>query len=379
MELIQQRDPVIPLRTACRALDIPRATVYRRLNPTPRPPAKPRPPSPRRLDEVERRHVLDLLHSERFADQPPREIYAELLEEGTYVASVRTMYRLLAERAESRERRNQRTPRRFPVPSLSATAPNQVWTWDISKLATFEAGVFLNLYVILDLWSRYAVAWMIAEHENSALAKQLFAAAITQYGVDPGTLTVHMDRGAPMTSLGFAELLGTLGVERSYSRPRVSNDNPHSESLYKTAKYQPDYPGSFYGPPDARAWAGDFFDWYNTSHHHEGIALYTPETLFLGRIEEVAAIRQAALDAAFDRHPERFVRGKPIAKRPPAVAAINPAPPEVTAPATEILIAPNPLELFPQKSIHETTSVAVLPGATALGSIGSSEVREIRT
>jgi len=323
--------------------------------------------------------VLDLLHSDRFADQPPREVYAELLEEGTYVASVRTMYRLLAERGESRERRNQRAPRHFPVPSLAATAPNQVWTWDISKLPTFESGVFLNLYVILDLWSRYVVAWMIAQRENSALAKQLFAAAITRYGVNPGTLTVHMDRGAPMTSLGFAELLGTLGVERSYSRPRVSNDNPHSESLYKTAKSQPDYPGCFHGPRDARAWAADFFDWYNTSHHHEGIALYTPETLFCGRVEEVAAIRQAALDAGYDRHPERFVRGRPVAKRPPAVAAINPAPPGATAPASEILIAPDPLELFPQKSIPEPTSVAVLPGATALESIGSTAGREIGT
>jgi len=298
MELLQQRDPMIPLRTACRALDLPRATVYRQLRPKAQSEPKRRPPSPRRLAEAERQKVLEVLHSERFCDQPPREVYAELLEEGKYLASVRTMYRILAEQSEVRERRNQRAPRRFPVPSLSATAPNQVWTWDISKLATFQSGVFLNLYVILDLWSRYVVAYMIAERENSALAKQLFAEAITRYDVDADTLTVHMDRGAPMTSLGFADLLGALRVERSYSRPRVSNDNPYSESLFKTVKYQPDYPGRFRSPREARAWAGEFFPWYNTSHHHEGLALYTPETLFFGRVEEVAAIRQRALDAA---------------------------------------------------------------------------------
>jgi putative transposase len=380
MDLLQQRDPIVPLRTACRALDIPRSTVYRRLNPRPRPAPKPRRPSPRRLADTERQRVLELLHSERFADQPPREAYAELLEEGTYVASIRTMYRLLAEQGESRERRNQRAPRHFPVPSVAATAPNQVWTWDISKLPTLQAGIFLNLYVILDLWSRYVVAWMIAERENSALAKQLFAEAITRYGVDPDVLTVHMDRGAPMTSLGFAELLGALRVERSYSRPRVSNDNPHSESLFKTAKYQPDYPARFHGPRDARAWATDFFDWYNVCHHHEGIALYTPETLFLGRVEEVAAVRQRALDAAYQKNPERFVRGRPIAKRPPAIAAINPAPPEATVPASELVVAQDPQALFPQKSILDTPSVAVLPGAIATGSSGRPQGgEELRT
>lgn len=367
MDLLQQRDPIVPMSVACRALDISRATVYRRLHPKPRPAPRPRRPSPRRLGDAERQSVLDILHSERFADQSPREVYAELLEEGAYMASVRTLYRLLAERGESQERRNQRAPRSFPVPSVAATAPNQVWTWDISKLPTLQAGVFLNLYVILDLWSRYVVAWMIAERENSALAKQIFAEAITHYGVDPGTLTVHMDRGAPMTSLGFAELLGALRVDRSYSRPRVSNDNPFSESLFKTVKYQPDYPGLFHGLRDARAWATDFFAWYNTRHHHEGLALYTPETLFFGRVEQVAATRQRALDQAYAAHPERFVRGRPIAKRPPTVAAINPAPPEAMVPAQQIVLAEDPLALFSQKSILETGGVSVRTGAPAPG------------
>lgn len=367
MDLLQQRDPIVPLRTACRALDIPRATAYRHLHPKPRREPLARPPSPRRLRDAERRKVLDVLHSERFVDQPPREVYAQLLEEGRYLASVRTMYRILAEQGESPERRSQRAPRHFPVPSLAASTPNQVWTWDISKLPTFEAGVFLNLYVVLDLWSRYVVAWMIAERENSALAKQLFAEAVTRYGVDPGTLTVHMDRGAPMTSLGFAELLGALRVDRSYSRPRVSNDNPYSESLFKTVKYQPDYPGRFLGLRDARTWAEDFFAWYNTGHHHDGLALYTPETLFFGRVETVAAMRQRALDAAYADHPERFVRGRPIAKRPPPIAAINPAPPESSVPAAELIAAPDPLALFPSKSNRGTQDVIALPGALASG------------
>jgi len=380
MELLQQRDPIVPLRTACHALGVPRATAYRWLYPRPRPAPRPRPPSPRRLSESERQAVFDVLHSERFADQPPREVYAALLEQGEYLASIRTMYRLLAERGESTERRSQRAPRHFPVPTLTATAPNQVWTWDISKLPTVTAGVFLNLYVILDLWSRYVVAWMVAERENSALAKQLFADALTRYAIDPNTLTVHMDRGAPMTSLGFAELLGALRVERSYSRPRVSNDNAFSEALFKTAKYQPDYPGRFHGPRHGRDWCGELFDWYNTEHHHEGLALYTPETLFFGRVEQVAATRQRALDQAYAAHPERFVRGQPVAKRPPRVVAINPAPPEAAlVQAQQLVLAEDPLALFPQTSIHPPAAVAVLPGAPAPGGIGRPQGGEVRT
>jgi hypothetical protein len=180
------------------------------------------------------------------------------------------MYRILAERSELRERRDHQARVQHAVPRLVATAPNEVWTWDISKLATFTSGVFLNLYVILDLFSRHVVAWMVAERENSALAKQLFAEAISRYGIEPGSLLVHQDRGAPMTAHGFAELLSTLGVDRSYSRPRVSNDNPHQESLFHTVKYQPDYPGRFRGARPARHWCHDFFGWYNDDHHHDG-------------------------------------------------------------------------------------------------------------
>ncbi len=312
---------------ACTAIGLARATAYRHLEPPPRRVNRPRRPSHRRLSPVERAQVLEVLDSARFIDQPPREVYATLLEEGRFLCSIRTMYRVLRERGELRERRDHRERARYAVPRLVATAPNQVWTWDISKLATFTSGVFLNLYVILDLFSRYVVAWMVAERENSALAKQLFAEAISRYGIEPGTLLVHQDRGAPMTAHGFAELLSVLGVDRSYSRPRVSNDNPHQESLFHTVKYQPDYPGRFRDARPARHWCHDFFGWYNDEHHHDGLSLFTPADVFFGRVDVVAARRRAALAAAFAHHPERFVRGLPTVKLPPERVELNPLDP----------------------------------------------------
>ncbi len=260
---------------ACKALDLPRSTAYRLQLPPREKSTTPRPASHRRIPGSDRASILAALDSPRFIDQPPREVYAALLSEGRYLCHWSTMYRLLRERGPIRERRAHRTPRRHPVPRLVAAAPNQVWTWDISKLATCERGRFLSLYVVLDLFSRYVVAWMVAEHENSALAKQLFAEAIQRYGVEAGKLVVHQDRGAPMTSHGFAELLGELGVERSYSRPRVSNDNPFSESHFHTLKYQPDYPGRFRDVLHARQWCEEFFHWYNEHHHHAALALFT--------------------------------------------------------------------------------------------------------
>jgi putative transposase len=194
--------------------------------------------SPRALSEAERQSVLEVLHTERFVDQPPREVYATLLAEGRYVCSVRTMYRVLASEGEVRERRNQRPPQHHPVPRLEARAPNQVWTWDITKLATLTPGVFLNLYLVLDLFSRFVVAWMVALRENSALAQHLIRQTIERLGIPAGQITLHNDRGAPMTAVSFNELLDSLGVEPSRSRPRVSNDNPYSESHFKTLKYR---------------------------------------------------------------------------------------------------------------------------------------------
>lgn len=324
------------MNAACTALGVSRATAYRLQHGPQHGPRAPGTRSHRRIPDAERAAILAVLDSERFVDQPPREVYAALLSEGSYECSWRTMYRILNERAPVRERRNHREPRHHAVPRLIATAPNQVWSWDITKLPTFERGVFLNLYVVLDLYSRFIVAWMVAAHENSALAKQLFREAITRYGIAPGALTVHNDRGAPMTAHGFAELLTELGVERSYSRPRVSDDNPYSESCFHTIKYQPDYPGRFRDVSSARAWCDDFFGWYNRDHHHDGLALFTPAQVFFGEVERVAQRRQEALDEAYRRHPQRFVSGAPVAARPPERVLLNPLD---AAPTVEVLLA----------------------------------------
>lgn len=336
------------MNRACEAVGLSRATAYRHLQPRRRMQPAARRPSPRRISDAEREKVLATLDSERFVDQPPREVYATLLSEGTYLCSVSTMYRILRERAPVRDRRNHREPRRHAIPRLEATAPNQVWSWDISKLPTLERGVFLNLYVILDLFSRFVVAWMVAQRENSALAKQLFAEAIGRHDIEPGKLIVHMDRGAPMKSHGFADLLADLlaelGVDRSYSRPRVSNDNPFSESHFHTVKYQPDYPGRFDGAGHARAWCEDFFEWYNFDHHHEGLALFTPADVFFGRLDTVAARREQALRRAYEQYPERFFNGPSEVRRPPASVTINPL--DAAPPPTAETIISTPADNF---------------------------------
>jgi len=314
---------------ACDALGLSRATAYRHLRPRAQRRAKRKARrSHRRIPDSDRAEILTVLDSERFMDQPPREVYAALLSEGRYLCSWSSMYRILRERAPVLERRNQRQPTHFSVPRLVATAPNVVWTWDISKLATHERGSFLSLYVVLDLFSRYVVAWMVAARENSALAKQLLSEAVGRHDVEPGQLIVHQDRGAPMTSHGFQDLLAELGVDRSYSRPRVSNDNPFSESHFRTAKYQPDYPGRFADIAHARRWCDEFFRWYNAYHHHTGLALFTPHQVFFGQVEAVAEARQHALTRAYRDNPERFVAGPPRVKLPPDRVCINPVDPE---------------------------------------------------
>lgn len=349
---------------ACAAVGLSRATAYRRLSSSPPPPSAARPrPSARRIPDDERSEILAVLDSERFIDQPPREVYAALLSEGVFMCSWRTMYRVLAERAPVRERRNQREAKSHAVPRLIASAPNQVWTWDISKLATHERGVFLNLYVVLDLYSRYVVAWMLAAHENSVLAQQLFGEAIERYAIDPGALTVHQDRGAPMTSHGFTELLTALGVERSYSRPRVSDDNPFSEAHFHTLKYQPDYPGRFRDIAHAREWCSTFFAWYNDAHHHDGLALFTPAQVFHGHVERVAVRRQEALTAAYQRTPERFVNGPPAVPRPPARVLLNPH--DAAPPTVETVLAAHAQDLealWPRAAVSGVPLINV-PGA----------------
>ena len=319
--LLTKLDSAVPLGRACAVLGASRATHYRRTKPRqPRPPA-PR-ESPRRLQDHERRAVLDVLHSQEFADQPPAEVHATLLDRGIYLASQRTFHRLLATVGESHERRNQRSPHPEPMPSLTATRPNEVWTWDISKLAGPIHGIFFALYVILDLYSRFVVRWMVAERESKALAGQLVTDACTELDIAPGFLTLHSDRGSPMK--GIAGLLGVLGVHQSFGRPRVSNDNPFSEALFKTTKYQPDYPRRFGSLQHARAWLAEFFDWYCHHHQHSSLAYFTPADVFLGRVPDLVIRRQQALDAAYLHHPERFVRGRPIVRLPPRTVSINP-------------------------------------------------------
>ena len=324
MTIIEQRVEVVPLRAACNALNVSRASLYRDRHPrVASQHVRQRAPNPRRLGEVERQHLVETMHLPEFADQPPTEVYASLLGRGIYLASIRTMYRVLATLGETSERRNQRAPHAYAKPSLTATAPNQVWTWDITKLATREKGVFLMAYVIIDLFSRYVVGWMLAPKECKHLAAQIFAETIARHGVEPG-LQVHMDRGSAMKSDTLAQLLASLGASRSFSRPRVSDDNAFSEAQFKTMKYQPDYPGRFDGELHGRGWLQDFFGWHNDHHHHSSLALFTPADVFFGRVEQVRAVRQAALDDAFEAHPERFPHGAPSVPLPPRAVSINP-------------------------------------------------------
>jgi putative transposase len=327
MNIIEEiDDPEVPIVQACATLGISRATLYRNTQLAKPADAHTRAPSPRRLSDIERQTVLDTLHSEEFVDQPPAEVYGRLLSRGVYLASIRTLYRVLAELGESGERRAQRRPMKHAKPTLTATAPNQVWTWDITKLRGPLLGVFYCLYVVLDLFSRMTVGWLLAEAESAELAEHLFAETVARHGVEPDSLTVHADRGSAMRSEGLAQLLGSLGVSRSFSRPHVSDDNAFSESQFKTLKYQPDYPERFSSPAHARAWCQEFFAWYNDDHQHSGLALFTPADVFYGRVDDVAACRQAALDAAYAAHPERFPNGPPVVCRPPTSVAINPLP-----------------------------------------------------
>ncbi len=270
--LLAQRPASLSQRLACRVLAFPRSSVQREQRRQtfcgpPRPPVTSRRycRQPRQLSEWERRQALQVLHSETFQDQPPAKVYHTLLDQGRYLCSISTFYRLLRRHGQAGERRWQRPPQSHAVPRLCARKPNEVWTWDITKLATQQRGVYLSLYVILDLFSRYILAWLLSRKENSALAQQLVWEAWSRYGIHPRQLTLHQDRGAPMTAHAYLDLLGELGIQASHSRPRVSNDNPHSESQFKTLKYQPDYPRRFAHYNQARQWCTDYVDWLTTT------------------------------------------------------------------------------------------------------------------
>ena len=308
---------------ACAALAVSRATHYRRTSGPRLGPPAPRPSPARALTETERTTVLDTLHTERFIDASPAETVATLLDEGTYLASERTMYRILAASAEVRERRNQRRHPAYARPELLATGPNELWSWDITKLRGPVKWTYFQLYVILDVFSRYVVGWMAATRESATLAERLIADTARKQGIEPGSLTIHADRGSSMTSRPVAILLADLGIAKSHSRPHVSNDNPYSEAGFKTLKYRPTFPARFGSIEDARAFCADFFAWYNTEHRHSGIGMYTPADVHHGRTVERAQVRTGVLDAAYAAHPERFVRGLPAPRPVPAEVWIN--------------------------------------------------------
>lgn len=310
-------------RRACEALLASRATLYRHARPRLVQIARPRPAPPRALSTTERSAVLDVLHSPRFQDLAPAQVHATLLDESTYLCSARTMHRVLAGRGESHERRAVRRHPPVAVPRLVATAPNQVWTWDITKLPGPVKGVFFALYVVLDLFSRFVVGWTIARQELASIAEALLRESCQKHGVRPGQLKIHSDRGTQMTAKPIAMLFAELGIIASLSRPRVSNDNPYSESHFRTTKYSPSYPGRFGSTQHGRAWAGPFFNAYNAKHHHSGLAMLTPEDVFMGRAQEILDRRRATLRAAYEAHPERFVNGIPGPPALPAEVWIN--------------------------------------------------------
>jgi putative transposase len=335
MEAAETLGSQVGTARACASLGVPRASLYRRRARANAPAAEPsaRPTPPLKLSEAERTQALEVLHSERFVDASPYTVYATLLDEGIYLCSVRTYYRLLAERGESRERRNQLNHPNYAKPELLATAPNQLWSWDITKLKGPAKWTYFYLYVIIDVFSRCTVGWMVATRECAALAQQLIAETCTKHDIPPGQLTVHADRGPSMTSKPVAFLLADLGVTKTHSRPYVSNDNPFSESHFKTLKFRPDFPECFGSIQDARAHCRRFFNWYNTEHRHAGIAFMTPEDVHYQRTEQVIETRSATLNAAFAANPNRFKGRAPKPQRPPEAVWINPpATPETEDP-----------------------------------------------
>jgi transposase InsO family protein len=268
--------------------------------------------------------VLKILNSPRFVDQAPAQVVATLLEEETYLCSARTMYRLLAKAKQVRERRNQRRHPVYSKPELVASAPNQVWSWDITLLRTYVKWQYLYLYVLLDLFSRYVVGWLVATSATAALGRRLISECFERQEIVPGSLTVHADRGTQMLALTRSQFLAKLGIVSSHSRPQVSNDNPFSESQFKTVKYHPSFPGRFTGIEHGLDWAREFFPWYNHEHHHSGLAYLTPAQVHRGRTEEVLRVRERTLIRAWKAHPERFVNGLPRIQRPPSEVWINP-------------------------------------------------------
>jgi len=324
METAKKLSEKVGVVRACKVLTMARAGFYRhfqsfRLRLIP----QGRRSHPRALSAEERQEALDVMHSKHFVDMAPMEIYATLLDEGRYICSVRTLYRLLSEQGELGERRNQLRHPSYTKPELLATGPNQVWSWDITKLKGPVKWTYYYLYVILDIFSRFVVGWMVAHRETSNLAKRLIEASCRSQSIVRGQLTVHADRGSSMKSKVVAQLLADLGVTKTHSRPHVCDDNPYSESQFKTLKYRPAFPKRFGCIEDARAFCRDFFIWYNTEHRHSGIGLMTPEMVHYGKSSAVWESRREVLLSAAEAHPERFVRKIPVPPALPEAVWIN--------------------------------------------------------
>jgi putative transposase len=329
---VEKLTAVVGTRRACRALGASPASVYRRRRPPVPGPRRPRPAPARALSEQERQAVLELLHSERFVDCSPAQVWATLLDEGRYLASERTMYRLLAsEHGRVRERRDQLTHPPYARPELLAERPNEVWSWDITKLKGPAKWSCFYLYVILDVFSRYAVAWTVQYRESAQLAKALITQATEQQQITPEQLTLHADRGTAMRSKPVAFLLADLGVLKTHSRPYTSTDNPYSEAQFKTLKYRPEFPDRFHTIEQAREFCRGFFDWYNHVHRHSGIGLMTPAAVHHGEAPRLHAERQRVLDAAYAAAPERFIRGQPTPPTLPTAVWINKPTPQEAA------------------------------------------------
>jgi putative transposase len=304
----------------CEALGEPRSSWYRSRKPHPIVSLPSR--SPRRLSDTEELRVLNTLNSERFQDMAPGEAYATLLDEGVFLCSERTMYRILS-RHDQNVIRRQSAPRFYAKPELLATRPNELWSWDITKLKGPAKWTYYHLYKVLDVYSRYIVGWMVAYRESAALAQDLIAEACLKQEIIPGSLTVHADNGSSMKSGTLSQLLTDLGVSKTHSRPHVSNDNPFSESAFKTLKYRPGYPARFGSIEDARSFCRGFFAWYNTEHRHSGIAMVTPENVHYNSHQDVLAARSLTLTQAYQDHPERFVKGIPTVLQVPTTVWIN--------------------------------------------------------
>jgi putative transposase len=322
-ELIQLYLSVLPVLRICDALRYPRASYYRDITSKRKCRKAPvKRNSPRKLSDEEQRVILDVLNSERFRDMAPAEIYTILLDEGRYYCSVRTMYRILSCRGQTVLRR-QRAPRNYSKPELLATKPNQLWSWDITKLKGPAKWQYYLLYKIIDVYSRYIVGWLIAERESEELACELILESILRQEIVPGTLTIHADRGSSMKSNSVARLLCDLQVRKTHSRPHVSNDNPFSETAFKTLKYRPDFPQRFGSIHDARAHCRRFVKWYNAEHRHIGIAMLTPEQVHFKCWKPVLENRQKVLEHAVEAHPQRFVKGVPTVESVPHAVWIN--------------------------------------------------------